>query len=213
MVNASSTNPFEWTFNWVPTESGVYCITAYGQDTAGNVETSTVITNISFTKATTTEEGGGGSGSGSNGGSTGGSSGSTGGGSSAPANGPIVGSFGGGFGIGGDLGGNTGSTGTNTGTTGGNTNAAGGTVLTGTEGGFGNGPLASASGMMDLDTYYGNTTSTPTTTISDADIADNDQVAAVGFLGGWNNWYWLWILLLIIIILGVYYSTRRRENK
>lgn len=224
LVNTSSTNPFDWTFNWTPTENGVYCITAQGQDSAGNVETSTVITNISFTKATTTDGGNGGGsngggGSGGSGGSSGGSSGSNGGGGGsngggAGGNGPIVGSFGGGFGVGGDAGGNTGSTGTNTGNTGnaGNTGAAGGTVLTGTEGGFGGGDLASSAGMTDLDTYYGNTTSTPTTTISDAD--DNtDQVAAVGFLGGWSNWYWLWILLLIIIILGVYYSTRRRENK
>lgn len=220
LVNASSTNPFEWTFNWAPADSGVYCITAHGQDSAGNIETSTVITNISFTKASTTDGGNGGGSNGGGGseggtGGSGGSSGSTGGsgGSSVPGNGPIVGSFGGGFGIGGDLGGNSGSTGTNTGNTGnaGNTGAAGGTVLTGTEGGFGGGDLASAGGMTDLDTYYGNTTSTPTTTISDTD--DNgDQVAAVGFLGGWNNWYWLWILLLIIIILGVYYSTRRRNE-
>lgn len=219
LVNTTSTNPFDWTFNWTPAESGVYCITATGQDTAGNTETSTVITNISFTKTTTTDGGNGGGGSeggtGGSGGSSGGSNGGTGGSAGGSGgNGPIVGSFGGGFGVGGDVGGNTGSTGTNTGNTGnaGNTGAAGGTVLTGTEGGFGGGDLASSAGMTDLDTYYGNTTSTPTTTISDAD--DNtDQLAAVGFLGGWNNWYWLWILLLIIIILGVYYSTRRRENK
>jgi len=46
--NDSLSEPFAWTFNWVPDENGTYDITAEATDTAGNTESSPVVENITY---------------------------------------------------------------------------------------------------------------------------------------------------------------------
>ncbi len=206
LVNGVASTTFNWSYNWTPETDGVYCLTAHGQDEAGNTEASPFITNVTFKKKVVTTTGGGASGGSTEGGST-----NT---SGSASNGPIVGSFGGGTGGGAPV-----------------TLAVGGspdgavipTQTSGTE-------QSSYQSIEDTsrgfsgNIYTGGSTNdagltdaprASTTRIqenNEGDSESNNNVAAVSFAGEWNNWYWLWLLLLICIILGVYYSTRR-ENK
>lgn len=210
LVNPIASTTYAWTYNWTPVEDGVYCLTAHGQDEAGNVEASPVITNITFKKKivvvpTNTDNGG-------SGGNGGGSSGSAGG------NGPIVGAFG----IGGSfmsgapstevaLGGNTVDTGLPTSPSTQNTESTGneGATTYETTG------RGIAYGGVPALTDSSSTSST-TRTENDGPVFDEgavkSQLAAIGSLGEWSNWYWLWILIVLIIIGGVYYSTRDRNK-
>ncbi len=206
LVQGVASTTFNWSYNWTPAEDGVYCLTAHGQDEAGNTEASPFITNITFKKKVVTTTGGGGGTS-------------TGGGSSG-GNGPIVGSFGGGSS---SNGGSTTALGT-----GGSPDGAVLPTSTSPEeqptqssvgsntyaplafsGNTYTGEYADGSGLSDsasASTTYSNT-NTP-----DEEEGYNSNLGAVGVLGEWNNWYWLWILIVLLIIAGVYYSTRERNK-
>lgn len=208
LVNETASTTFNWSYNWTPETDGVYCLTAHGQDEAGNTEASPFVTNITFKKKVVTTTSGGGS---SSGGGTGGSG--TGGGSTA-SNGPIVGSFGGSqsggapvmLAVGGSPDGaiiptqNSSTEPSSYQSTSGTSGAFSGNVYTGgstNDSGLTDAPRASTTRIQENN---------------DTESESDNNVAAVSFAGEWNNWYWLWLLLLICIILGVYYSTRRRNE-
>ncbi len=208
LVNETASTTFNWSYNWTPETDGVYCLTAHGQDEAGNTEASPFVTNITFKKKLVTTTSGGGS---SSGGGTGGSG--TGGGSTA-SNGPIVGSFGGSqsggapvmLAVGGSPDGaiiptqNSSTEPSSYQSTSGTSGAFSGNVYTGgstNDSGLTDAPRASTTRIQENN---------------DTESESDNNVAAVSFAGEWNNWYWLWLLLLICIILGVYYSTRRRNE-
>ncbi len=208
LVNETASTTFNWSYNWTPETDGVYCLTAHGQDEAGNTEASPFVTNITFKKKAVTTTSGGDS---SSGGGTGGSG--TGGGSTA-SNGPIVGSFGGSqsggapvmLAVGGSPDGaviptqNSSTEPSSYQSTGGTSGAFSGNLYTGgstNDSGLTDAPRASTTRIQENN---------------DTESESDNNVAAVSFAGEWNNWYWLWLLLLICIILGVYYSTRRRNE-
>jgi hypothetical protein len=202
--------PFDWSYLWTPSVEGTYCLTAHGEDIAGNTEQSPRVFNITYSTSTiiTTTP------------TTGGSSGGTGGG-----NGPIAGS------LGGSTGGTSGSSSVTTGTGTVGTTETGGSTGTATTNvsGFSN-QLALGSNSTN---HAGNTvaqhngtvikpgveisTATPSASSTVSNSSNKNQTALVINSGmSWLTWaHGLWILLalLILILLILFFSRRRNQNQ
>lgn len=220
LVNPTATSSFAWSYNWTPSVVGSYCLTAHGQDVAGNIESSPVIKNIKFSKATTTPtvvavSGGGGGGNGP----VSGSFGVSGGGSSSGTGGGIGGQ-------GGDANGNTGPqsnpapvTPTNTvvggnNTDGGTGNTGGTTNVVATVTGGNAAGNTGGTGFLNKD-ETGALTGTTTDEGSEEVLSDNSNQAASVIGTSWLTWKnGLWILgILLFIILIIWFVYRRKDDE
>lgn len=210
LLSATASSSFAWNYNWTPLVEGAYCLTAHGQDLAGNVEASPVVKNIKYKKTvattTTTTTGGGGGG----------------------GNGPVVGSFGvgGSSGTGGSQGGgNTGGTSSPSSpvfvalgdTSGNGGNPRGGTVNTAVKATAGAGAVGGNTGGTGFSSgnEVGTLTGTTTDEGNEEVVNDNSNQVASVIGTSWLTWKnGLWILgILLLVTLIIWFVSRRKDKK
>jgi hypothetical protein len=201
VINPNKTKELFWSYNWNPDTDDTYCITAHGEDLAGNREASPVVKNIKFKKTsstttttTTTTTGGGGGGNGpiaiaqtsssNSGTNTSGTNPTSPTGSNTTNN----------------ITADNSNTGSNTGNSTQNSE-----TQTGNQG-------QSGGGQSGTGENPSNTNQQEEVGISDENTNQNeDQLAAVGNLD-LKNWKWIWILVIILVLGFVYYRFIRKNN-